>query len=473
MHLSVLLLCFSIFCSSVTLGAPPGSSLKFTNDVNDKEKVFVDHFYALPAELKKIILVHLSIEELFDFAQIADFKEYRDLAAEAYGSTHSNSIILVKGYEMNRELLHQNNMIQFKGFKTFSTFLSTFKKYVKNVRIDFSRFDRLKNERGPYLNEIELHSAKSLNRIEIRRSNELDMKHIATMSFPNVEEVAFFGCFFGSYSTLDLRNVFPNVQRLSATFVTFSDRRWVNNSFPNLTQLQIDIHRDHFHDDDIVSILNANNKIHTLGIIECTSNLLREIDENYSNIVNLGLTNIPDELATSFDIHLSHVRRFRFKGMLRSEIPITFDRLIELQWHSRAHPDVALLPLIQEHKNTIEMLYIEKTILSDDDLIQMHDMPRLEKMVLHFESGSEVTITAKALLDLLEANENLTEIQIINANQLLRKDLYEHFHGSNEFGRLQVFNPNSAEDGEIHLVRRPYKAVTRDDPLAFLRNNFL
>lgn len=157
-----------------------------------------------------MILGYLSVEELYEFIQSPDYKEYQDSATEAYGLTYGNIVIFARGYKVNGDFTNLGYMINFHDFTTFTKFPAAFNKYVKNIRIDFSRFNRLSNEIDHYLSVIQFYSSKTLNRIEIRRATQLDLRYLQTISFPNVGELSFFRSKFKD-QILDLKRAFPQM----------------------------------------------------------------------------------------------------------------------------------------------------------------------------------------------------------------------------------------------------------------------
>lgn len=443
------------------------TNLGFTRDIGVKNKIFINNFVALPPELKKIILGYLSVQELFEFTQNPEFAEYHQLAIEAYGLTYGNTPVFFTGSNKVRPSTH-DYFINVREFDSFSLFLSTFNKYIRSIKIDFSQIHRF--DLFNLLNEIEYYS-ETLNRIEFRRFNSHQFKHIETIAFSNVKELSIFGCSFDN-EYIESKYTFPSVDKLSIKATTFSSRKWIENSFNNLTKLLIDIHRERFWEEDLISTLSYNLKINTLGIINSTPNLLQQIDKDFSNIKNLGLLKISSEFFDTPIIHMHHIQRLLFVGMIRNKIPIYFENLKELEWQSRTKPEIAFIDFIQIHQQTIEILHIQKTPLSDHHLDEMHNMTQLKKMSIHFEEGTKIQMTTVGMINFIKANENLTEIEIFGVKKMLREAIFETFDKSGIVGWLQITDPKLNDQGHIHIIKATHKPIRNEDSLQFLRSNF-
>lgn len=470
----------SIGCIS-SIEQRDGLALGFTHDVDTKVKVLVNNFVVLPAEIKKIILGHLSVGELCEFIQNAEFKEYHHLATEAYGLTYGNTPVFTRGSKLMSNSL-KDSTIHFNDHREFLSFLSTFHKYVKNLKIDFSGFTD--DDLFELIEFIEKFNAKTVTRFEFRRINGEQFNLMEIIAFRNLKELSFFACSFEN-QILDLKYSFPNVRQLSLKITTFTDRTWIENSFKHLTKLLVSIHRDRFWEEDLISTLNNNLEVDTLGIIDCTPNLLREINDRFSNVKNLGLMGVSNEFLTTLEIHMQFVQKFLFVGMIQSELPIHFEHLEELEWHSRAQPEIALLDIVQGHRKTIEVLNIRKTLLQDHHLTQMQNITQLRKLSVHFEEGTKTMMTANGISQFITSNEHLEEIQIFGATQILREDLCErleqlrHSKNFNRSGWIQISNSKTNNGGLVHIIiksMRNDKSMNQremnNDSMDFLRNNF-
>lgn len=240
-------------------------NLGFTKDPNIENKVFVDNFVSLPAELKVIILGYLSPKELLEFIQIEEFKEYRDLATAAFGIAYKSHSI---GYRLIKkdDIVVENGDISISNLTTFTTFLKLFNKHVKSLKVDNSAFRD--DELQTVLDAVDEHCANTLTKLEIRQMFGNELAQIKEMTFPNVEEFFIFSNYFRNQS-LDLEDAFPNVRRLTVTNTRFTDRNWIDKSFSNLNALHVDLNRD-FKETEVVKLLEKNPGITTLGLV-CTN----------------------------------------------------------------------------------------------------------------------------------------------------------------------------------------------------------
>lgn len=138
------------------------------------------------------------------------------------------------------------------------------------------------------------YSARTLKHLELRDNKNYfyGIEIIRKMSFPNVEELSFFMC--GErihYFNFSFKEAFPKVSRLAATFTKFAEPMWIDNSFSNLTHFQVHNAR-YFTDAEVYRILRNNPKIHSLSVVQATPQFLRDINDQFPNIVNLGIINL-------------------------------------------------------------------------------------------------------------------------------------------------------------------------------------
>lgn len=425
-------------------------NLGFTKNPHLKTKLLVNNFEVLPAEVKKIILGHLSPKELLDFVQIDEFKEYRKLATEAFGSSYKLHKI---GYRLIRkdDFIIENDIISIFNFTTFITFLQTFNKYIKSLRLNNSSFRG--NELQITMDFVAKNCAKTLTKIEIRHIFGTELNQIKAISFPNVLELIIFSNYFRN-QTLDLNRTFPNLRRLTVTGTKFTDRTWIERSFSNLTHLHVDIEHGYLREAEVVRILEKNSGVTSLGLVYATPSMLKIIDENFPKIVNLGIVALALSYATFREtVHMKNVERFYFEGIVLYEtLFIDFDNLKELHWHSRCKPESVLIDLVKRHKNQIESLEIENTVISNEHLAMMSGMTKLQKVAFRFDPEMNATMTASGLFSFIEANEELSEIHLFDADKHLRQELYRTFNSSKIFGSLQIFDPTSDERGNVLIV---------------------
>lgn len=144
--------------------------LGFTHDSNVKNKVFIDYFIVLSAEIKFLILEYLSPLELFDFIKIDEFKDYHQIARRAYEIVYGNVPVIV-GFDdvikSDMNIKQTNDYTAFRNASQFISFLKAFDKHIKNIRI-INAMLRLRNELEPVINAVGENCAGTLTRFEIR-----------------------------------------------------------------------------------------------------------------------------------------------------------------------------------------------------------------------------------------------------------------------------------------------------------------
>lgn len=447
-------------------------SLGFTDDININSKIFIGYFVTLPAEIKKIILCYLSVSELFEFIQNEEFAAYHELAAEAYGQIYGEWTVMVKDhrYITGKGFTVSNGEVHFGNTTKFITFLLSFNRHIKSLKIEFSSFAELHD----VIAAISI-CAKTLTKFDIRYTHDNDFDFIKNISFPNVEELVLWANNFRDY-VLDLNETFPNVRRLATTINRFTDRTWIERNFSNLTHLQIDMGRDYFNEEEIVRILEKNSKITNLGIVKATPSILRIINEHFPNIVNLGVVLLDESFAENRKtISMEHVERFFFDDPIDMELQhfISFEKLKEIQWHSRAEPERLLIDFVKKHQHQIEALGIVNTVILDEHLAQMGSLKMLRRASFRFDKDENETITENGVFEFFISNQNLSEIHLFDAKQELRRNLDMNFKSSGIKGWMQTFDPDSTEAGHVHIIKKPWQPTNWSDDMKFLRENFL
>lgn len=443
------------------------SSIDFPN-VNDQK--LMRNFIDLPAELKLLVFGHFTPMELFKFSQNTDIKDYHHLIAAAYGSVNRNTAIQLK--MDSDDFLLKNNALHFHNSETLIKFLESFDKHITNLKLNFLKFDS--TEIRDVFNCIEKCCAKTLTRLEIRHSTYAQLEFVNRITFPNVEELSFFACFFEN-QTMRLHQSFPNVHHLSATYSHITDRTWVEDNFSNLTHLQLHVNEyAHFTEFEVIKILqNTSETLKSLSLINTSPDLLRKINANFPNIVNLGLIGLQQSFIQNTEcIHMEHVERFLFEGFSRyDQFPfVQLDNLMELQW--RSQNEFILIDVIENHKNTIESLDIRETGILDEHLAKMPDMPKLERASLQIDSDLSESITTAALFNFMRSNGNLQELRLINVKPNLRNALRTTFNSSGIPCSIEMSDTFWKEMGDVYFIQKSYKATEWENSLKFLRNNF-
>lgn len=452
--------------------------LKFPDDVNIMDKEFIENFASLPVELKIIILEYLTPKELLIFNQYESLKESHCLAVEAFGSVYRGAKISLVGLKVNESLdfivSNDAKEISFTNVDTFITFAKVFEKYIKNLKIDFSTFEC--DDTTKIITNLRSNFAENLTRLEIRKS-EFDI--VREISFPNLEELSFFNCYFLD-RPFDLHQFFPKVRRLSATLIESTEPDWIERNFSNLTHLQLELD-DYlqFAEEDVLGILRKNPNINSLSVVGCTPNLLREINEHFPNIVNLGIIGLSKDFKLNTEvIRMKHIERFYYEQISAFGISafIQFDHLNELQVNSKSKPEFILLDLIKNHKDQIEILEIEDIVMLDEHLVQMN-LAKLERVTFRFDLRKSTTMTANGLLAFIRCNEQLAEVKLLGAKQQLQQELKEIVESSRISEgeeQIEIRNSNNEETGDVNIFRksRPKVKLQKENVLQFLKSNF-
>lgn len=444
-----------------------------------KDKMRMENFDCLPFELKKMILENLSPKELFELMQLSkssediQFQQYQDIVAEAFGSSYGNHYTITYQIGTRHNFIIQNDVIHLNNFKTFITFLKHFNSRIKILRIDNSSF------RGAELRQtleiIAENIASTLTKIEVQHIFRNELNLIAELSFPNVEELIMFSCNFRN-ETFDLSHSFPNLRRLSVTRTKFTDRSWIERNFTNLTHFQVEMKRGYFTEAEILRILKKNPNISSLGLIDFSTSILQVIDDFFPNIVNFGIVSLSSSFAMDNGMHhMKHVERFSFDGIIFRKNPnfIRFDKLKELQWHSKSPAELILIDFIHNHRHQIEVLDIENTCIVNEHLIMMANLTKLKRASIQFNTKMNEILTANGIWNFIKTNEQLKELRLTETNQKLRQNLYNSFTDTEITGWLEVFDPMSVQNGNVCFRSKSNVSIKYKNELKFLRERFL
>lgn len=462
----LVLSCISVcYISSVTgryFGVPRKPYLEIIGLKNAtiKDKVFVDRYTSFPEEFKEEVLNLFSANELFDFMHTNDLSYYHHLAYKKYEESFSNTPVHFKDLH-NADFQYDNGVISFANILTFKKYLQTFNKQIKNLKIEFGLLKTA--ELYEVLFTVAEHCAETLTHLEIRTSSSKGMNIVMNMSFPMVEELSFFMCNFKEQN-INLKQTFPNVRRLAATFTRSVDRMWIDKNFSNLTHLKAHLEEVHaFTEFEILRFLRNNPEIHSLSIVSATPDLLRIINSDFPNIVNLGMINLAPKWYNSDMVHMENVERFVFEGAIQKNPSfVTFNKLKEIQWHSPTEVELYLMDLIEMNSKTLEKMLIGGSKISGEHLTKMINLPELERI-----SIQTTTATADQIYDLMMANKKLSEIRLYNSTHSLRQNLYKGLVKHNNFFGTVYTYENFAS---VLRNRQPNEKLI--NPIAFLWDNF-
>lgn len=449
------------------------TSFSLANDKSFKDKFTVKKIDLLPFELQKMIFEYLSPGELFEIMQNNDFQKYHNIVAEAFGLSYGNHYTVSYQIKKGDTFIIQNDEIYVNNFKTFFTFLTSFNKRIKKLQINISSFRG--SELQQTLDLIDKKCASTLTKFEIKHifSKELDM--IAAFSFPKVEELVIFSCYFRN-ETIDFRHSFPNIRRLSVTQTKFIDRLWVEMNFSNLTHLQVEMRGGYFRETEILRILEKNPTISSLGLIDFSTSILRTIDKSFPNIVNLGLVALSNTLDMNNEVHhMKHIRRFSFDGVIYHKKPhfIQFETLNELRWSSESSAEFILIDLIQSHQNQIEVLEIENTVISDDHLSLMTNLTKLRSASLRFNTNLEGELSATGIWNFINSNIKLEELWLLKTHQKLRQDLCNSLNKAKITGWLELSDPRTDHTGNVYFTKHLKAQIKYRNQLQFLKERFI
>lgn len=81
------------------------STSKF-NNVNIKNKSFIQHFISMPYEIKAMILRYLTENELYAFMHIDEVAEFHQMAIEAYGVSYGNTPVFMKDRQLFTKIVY-------------------------------------------------------------------------------------------------------------------------------------------------------------------------------------------------------------------------------------------------------------------------------------------------------------------------------------------------------------------------------
>lgn len=150
---------------------------------------------------------------------------------------------------------------------------------------------------------------------------------------------------------------------------------------------------------------------------------------------------------------------YRYKNFIQ------FKKLKELQWYSRSPP----FDVIKSHSNQIEILGIEDAIVADDDLMQMNDLEKLERVSFAFNPG-KVRMTGNGLATFVNNAKQLAGLRLKRAKKEFVEEVYAAFKSSG-LGDW-IVTPLDRLDDICHVYfKNPTKNVEWDDQLEFLENN--
>lgn len=420
------------------------------------------------------VLEDYSVKELYDFMQMDQYKQYHSVAAEVYGEKFGDIPIQGVNYK-RRDFEFENDVIYFGKLETFTEFLRSFNRYIRNIKVDSlesvhewgSTPDAVISA---VLEAIDEHCGDTLTHFELREDH-LNFVNNIKFTFPSVEELSLYKCAIYT-ATIDLKTTFPNVRRLKAEGTHFKDRNWVERNFQNLTNLKVTLGTPNgltsfFTDFKVYNILREIRSISTLSLGNCETGMLEIINDQFPQIIDLEIINPKPEFSQK-PIRLEHVKRFSCQGMeVQIEPFFEFDHLKILQWSSKSQFVHQLISLIQKHADQIEEIDILNTSISDNDLEEIGQLGKLQRFTVTFDPNAEEVsfdqvLSADALINFINGNKKLNEIHLIDVDTVLRKHFIEAMIQLNGFKWCKDLE----YENDIHLVKGTQKkqGKTQNEP---------
>lgn len=296
-------------------------------------------------EIKKNpVLLYDVLESIFKSLNIFDLLQVADSdtslvqpAVWAFQQSHAHKVIKFNGtlYQVPGEpFVESSDMIYIRDYRLMKRIIKTFGSSILKFNIGYDYFTASVITE---LNSLIVEKcANKLQYLDISFENtELDSV-LPAVIFPNVETLIFRMMGQIDNSIIDLNERFPQLRSLNlGIFSATNDTTLFDRHFPHLKHMGFYymLFDDH-NDTKIQNVFQKNVQLKSISVLQNSLNNLRIVHENYPNLEELQMRDIPTWFAEPMHgiYHFNNVRKFHLHLNYENPlIPLTFgDQLNEV-----------------------------------------------------------------------------------------------------------------------------------------------
>lgn len=225
-----------------------------------------------------------------------------------------------------------NDSITINDFRLASKVLKYFGHLIVHLELDFPSTDNQIEEIEELVN---LHCSNTLTELIVRADNG-DIFRSMTRPFQKVENIRLKKHIKNLCNKLlNFSDLFPSLRRLNFVYVKVSDTRCIEQIFPNLEHLQIDVNHfetsEYFTEPVLERFMQKNRHIRSLTLQLVTPSVLKLVAENLPELEYLEVQHYYETNDTNNSIHFGKVKRFVMKqSSFSAPNNVIFDELMDL-----------------------------------------------------------------------------------------------------------------------------------------------
>lgn len=284
-----------------------------------------------------------------------------------------------------------HNCVAINDFELASKVLTSFGHLIVSLELDFPTTDNQIEEINALVN---LYCSKTLTELVVRADNG-DIFRSMTKPFQKVENILLKKHIKSLCNKMmNFNDLFPALKRLNFVFIKVSDTRCIEQIFPYLEHLRIDINQfetfEYFTEPVLERFMQKNPHIRSISLQLVTPSVLRKVANTLNELEFLEIEHYYESSDVDYKIHFKNVTKFVFRES-RYSAPsnMIFDELMELQIDAKPEKCTRWFQFIESNQN-LQKIDVVGRDLSVTDIIRLTHS-NLNASEISFYSDKDVT----------------------------------------------------------------------------------
>ncbi|XP_055307887.1 uncharacterized protein LOC129572012 [Sitodiplosis mosellana] len=342
--------------------------------------------------------------DIRDLVALVDANEtFSRFATDVYKRKHSIKHVLMfdPKNESNASIFESDGFIWVEHYGTALRFLKFFGHFIQKMNIHYTINYIAETDPKELNSYINLYCSDTIQSLTIEGTTQSLLDQI-TKPFKAVESLTISTRIENIAS---FNRIFPAVRYLRLTPVYMEDKSSIEQWFPHLEHLYIQLDQESLSLSDYGTLLLRNPQIKKLSIWKCSPEFLYTVNEIVPNITNLSLVDYNPYNESSYrNTVFKHVTFF---SLLNSDghVPknIFFEELTQLQLHSTSTEDWILFA---ERNPRLEKLDLARV---DDE--QFKRIITVQKNLVEAKLRFAEDVSDEHVLEFIRNNRNASQIQ--------------------------------------------------------------
>lgn len=295
------------------------------------------------------------------------------------------SVKIVTPNTANSDQAEKDDSITIDNFVVASKMLKYFGKYIMRMELDFPTTDNQTEEIEELVN---LHCSQTLFELIVRADNG-DIFRSMTKPFQKVENILLKKHIKSlCNNVLNFNDLFPNLRSLNFVYVKVSDTRCIEQEFPHLEHLSIDVNQFETYEYFTVPVLERfmqkNTHLKSVSLQLVWPSVLKLVAENLPELESLEIVHYYETNETHENIQFEKVHTFKMKqSSFSAPSNVTFDELKELIIDGCPTYCHRWLQFIEKHPKLQRLTVIDRDLSTSDIIILANSRFNVNEISFH------------------------------------------------------------------------------------------